>query len=76
MEKEICLPGKKAHLGSMYFEKTEEGITHRKYCVGYCQCGRKIGLFTEQAREFCENSMIGYLPKVLRRVFKTQIIIP
>ena len=76
MEKEICLPGKKAKLGSMYFEKTGEGITHRKYCAGYCQCGRKIGLTPEEAKEFCEDSLVGGFTKLVDRIFKAQIIIP
>ena len=59
----------------MYFDETN-GFPQRKFTVGYCRkCGDKIGLTSDELREFAEN-MPGYFPDLLERMFKIRILLP
>lgn len=66
--------GRPARLGQMYFEHFDNGAVVRKYCVGYIE-GKKIGLTTEELRQFAEN-MPSFFPEFLHRLFRAKILIP
>ena len=67
--------GRPSNLGSMYFENHDNGISTRKFCVGYCSCGKKIGLTSEELRKFTEH-MPGFMPDLISRLFKLKILLP
>lgn len=69
------LNGKPMKLGGMYFDRTEEGIEIKKFCVGYCECGRKIGLTREQLEEFSHN-MPGLIEDFIGKLFHLRILVP
>lgn len=68
--------GRPSKLGSMYFERNEEySISIRKFCLGYCKCGKKFGLTSGDLREFAQN-MPGFMPDLVERLFRLRIMLP
>jgi len=67
--------GRPAKLGGMYFDGEGE-ITKRRYCVGYCpKCKTKIGLTTNELREFTDN-LPGFFKQLTWKLLKARIIVP
>ena len=70
------LNGRPAKLGSMYFEKHEDGNSTRKFCLGYCEkCNAKFGMTSWDLREFAHN-MPGFIPDLVERLFRLRIVVP
>jgi len=70
------LNGRPSNLGTMYFKRYENGGYIRKYCVGYCpNCKTKIGLTSQEIKEFVDNTSGGF-SSFISRLVHTKIIIP
>jgi len=67
--------GRPAQLGSMYFEYNECGLSKRKFCVGYCECGKKVGLTSAELQDFSEHMPLAPV-QFIAKLLKTRVIIP
>jgi len=75
MEEKV-LVGRRANIGSMYFEKTNYGNEIRKFCVGYCsKCGQKQGLTSAEMQELSDNLPTPHYD-LIARLLHTKVIIP
>lgn len=67
--------GRPQHRGAIYWENKEGEYHIRKFCMGYCECGRKFGLTADELNEVASN-MPSAMPSFISRLLRARIVIP
>lgn len=67
--------GRPQQIGQRFFRHYENGGYEVMYCMGYCDCGKKIGLTRKELEDFSTN-LPGVIPDFIARLVRLRVLWP
>jgi hypothetical protein len=76
MNESLTHNGRPQHIGGFYAQMNwKTGEYESRWCVGYCDCGKKVGLTRTQFEQLA-NELPPKFWFFIYRLLKTRILIP